>query len=136
MTRRLHSEIKLELWKDLAGESKVGVINQEFDLDNMLYFLSPTDKLLPAGALAANYPITMLATYLRFIAVVEVSVATGINIHLNASGNDAILVKPSTGTNMEGFFVLTTSATSIFLSNPSSTADVQAQLMLGFSETA
>jgi len=133
--RRLHTEFLIRASSDLAGENILGRFDEEQDSDNLLWTTGPEDMTVPAAAAATQIQFPIGATKLRFIAIMKVSALAGVNVIFNNPANDPILVSPPTGTGMEGQFFMTTNATALYVSNPSTTAEVSFSIMTGYAAT-
>jgi hypothetical protein len=118
--------------EDLALENILGQLDEEQDQDNLLQIVGPSDYQVAASATDQQVTFPSGVTKLRFIAVMKVDSAAGVQLTFDNSANDPILVSPPTGTGLEGQMVLTTNATALYLDNPSSTAAVNLTLLMGF----
>lgn len=131
---RIHTELLVQVASDRALEQ----VDRERDItqndDTLTLFRGPERIVLAAGAVAAELALPFGASALRFIVVDGVEGSSGINIRLGSSGADPILVKPPTASDMQGMLLLTTSAASVYVDNPSATTEVRATILLGCSE--
>lgn len=128
---RLYANLVVKLVTDYARENIFGELEIEQDSDMMDYLDAPRKMKLAAGAVATAVSLPIGATTVRFLAVYDVSVATGVRVMLGGAATDPILVVPQDDNNSTGFLLLCTSATSIHVSNPSTTDDVTFKMMIG-----
>lgn len=133
--RRLHTEFLVQVSSDLAGEHVLGKFDEEQDSDNLLQTVGPFDINLAAAASGQQVNFPGGATTLRFLSIMKVDNENGVQVHFDGAANDPVLIKPPTGTGLEGQFFVTTSATSLYISNPDSTADVNLSLMMGLANS-
>jgi len=132
--RRLHTELTIRVWEDLAGEHDRGGFDEEQDNDNLTQVIAPYDVALPASASGTEIAFPPGAVKLRFISVMHVTNLNGVQVHFDNAANDPILIKPGIGSDQEGQFVLWTSADALYFSNPDSSSEVTFSLMLGFAD--
>lgn len=132
--RRVHLELLAQVATDYALEQVDRVIDFEQDDDSLTLFRGPDRVALAAGATATELDLPIGAAAVKFLAVSDVTGASGINVRLGAVDADPILVKPPTGTDKVGVLVLSTSAASVYVDNPSADAEVRATIVMGCSE--
>jgi len=116
---------------DYAREQETGHMEIEQDADLMTQFMKPTEMKLPAGAAATLVSMPLGATVIRFIGVKDVTSSEGLYLRIDAVDADPILITPPDGVSKSGFFFMTTTASSLYADNPSATAEVEFQLMMG-----
>ena len=130
-SRRVHLELLTQITTDYARENEKGRVEVEQDMDLTPKIKSPTDLTLAASASATEVPKPLGATTIRWIAIHGVSESSGINLRIDGASNDPILIKPPDDNDTEGCFFVTTSATSVYIDNPSSTSEVSCTLAMG-----
>lgn len=135
MSRRLHTELLLQVSEDLAGERLLGQFDEEQNQDNLLKTVGPFDIQVGAGVTGQQVVFPGGVTTLRFLAIMKVDNENGVQVIFDNPANDPVLVKPPTGTSMEGQLVVTTSATALYLDNPDSAAAVNLSVMMGFANS-
>jgi len=135
MSRRLHTELLIQVATDLALEHIRGQFNTEQNQDNLIKTVGPLDMQVGAGVSDLEVSFPGGVTTLRFLAIMDVDAPDGVQVLLNGATTDPLVVKPGTGTGLTGELVVTTTATSLHLTNPSSTTDVNLSLLMGFANT-
>jgi hypothetical protein len=134
-TRRVHTDILIQVAEDLALENILGQFSEEQDQDGLIQVSGPFDIEVAASVTDQQFIFPTGVTNLRFIAIMKVTVSTGIQITLDSAANDPFLVAPPTGTSLEGQLVMTTNATALYFDNPSSTTAVGFTALLGFANS-
>lgn len=135
MSRRLHTELLIQVATDLALEHIRGQFSTEQNQDNLIKTVGPLDFQVGAGVSDLQVDFPGGVTHLRFLAITDVDAPDGVQILLNGASSDPLVVKPGIGTGLTGELVVTTTATSLHLTNPSATADVNLSLLMGFANT-
>jgi len=134
-TRRVHTDILIQVAEDLALENVLGQFSEEQDQDNLLLVSGPFDYELAAAATDVQIAFPGGVTNLRFLAVMKVTVATGLQITFDNSANDPFLISAPSGTGLEGQLVITTNASSLYIDNPSATTAVGFTMLMGFANS-
>lgn len=135
MSIRLHTELLVQVATDLAIEHIRGQFDTEQNQDNLVKTVGPMGVQVGAGVSNSQIVFPGGVTTLRFLAITDVDSADGVHVLLNGTGTDPVVVKPPIGTDLVGEMVVTTTATSLYLTNPSVTTDVNLSLLMGFANT-
>lgn len=128
---RLYVNLEVGLYEDYARERITGQIEVEQNCDLMDYFKRPEHIKLAAGAAATLVPLPIGATTIRFIAIHNLTVASGVRLRFDGAANSPHLVYPPDDNATQAAFVSYCSHTSLYVDNPSSTDAVEFDLMLG-----